>query len=85
MGTLAVVGKFELYFAIMAGMFVVEALSVIIQVSYFKKTGKRIFKMSPLHHHFELCGLSEREIVKRFAMASVIFSVIGYFLATGGH
>ncbi len=84
MGTLAVVGKFELYFAIIAGLFVMEALSVIIQVAYFKLTGERFFKMAPLHHHYELCGQGEEMIVKRFAMVSMLFTLLGILLASGG-
>lgn len=60
-------------------VYVAESLSVIIQVTYFKKTGKRIFKMSPIHHHFEMCGLSERKIVFMFSAVTVLLSVIGYF------
>ncbi len=84
MGILAVVGKFELYFAIIAGLFVVEALSVIIQVFYYKKTGERFFRMAPLHHHYELCGQSEEFIVKRFALVSMLFALLGVVLYTGG-
>ena len=84
MGTLAVVGKFELYFAIVAGLFVMEALSVIIQVWYYRKTGNRFFRMAPLHHHYELCGHSEEQIVKRFALVSMLFALLGYLLMTGG-
>ena len=84
MGTLAVVGKFELLFAIFAGIFVIEALSVIIQVMVYKKTGKRVFKMAPIHHHFELCGYSEETIVKYFAFMSMLFAFLGYLLLTGG-
>jgi len=74
LGALAVMGKFEIYLVIIGGVFVIEALSVIIQVISFKLTGKRVFKMSPIHHHFELCGYSEVNIVKGFAIASTIFS-----------
>lgn len=59
-------------------VYVAEALSVIIQVTYFKKTGKRIFKMSPIHHHFEMCGWSEKKIVAVFSLVTVILCVIGY-------
>ena len=84
MGTLAVIGKFELYFAIIAGLFVIEALSVIIQIVHFKLTGERFFKMAPLHHHYELCGDSEEMIVKRFAFVSMLFALLGVLLASGG-
>lgn len=80
LGTLAIMGKFELYLIILAGVFVVECLSVMIQVTSFKLTGKRVFKMSPIHHHFELCGFTERQIVKGFAIASCIFSVLAVLL-----
>ena len=76
LGTLAVLGRCELLLAIFAGVFVAETLSVILQVTSFKLTGKRIFKMSPIHHHFELCGHSEKRIVVEFAITSLIFSLI---------
>ena len=60
-------------------VYVAESLSVIIQVTYFKKTGKRIFKMSPIHHHFEMCGYSEKKIVLIFSLVTLILGVIGYF------
>jgi phospho-N-acetylmuramoyl-pentapeptide-transferase len=60
------------------GIFVIETLSVIIQVIYFKLTGgKRVFRMSPLHHHYELLGLDESKIVVRFWIIAAIFAVIG--------
>jgi len=59
--------------------YVMETLSVIIQVAWFKKTGKRIFKMSPIHHHFEMCGWSEVKIVTVFSLVTVVLCVIGYF------
>ena len=76
LGALAVVARCELLLAIFAGVFVAETLSVILQVTSFKLTGKRIFKMSPIHHHFELCGHSEKRIVIEFAITSLIFSLI---------
>ncbi len=85
MATLCVIGKFELILAIIAGVFVMEALSVIIQVWYFRKTGKRIFKMAPLHHHYELCGLTEEQIVKKFAVVSMLFALLGLLISTGGN
>ncbi len=84
MGTLAIVGRFELYFAIIAGLFVIEALSVIIQVINFKLTGERFFRMAPIHHHYELCGHKEEMIVKRFALVSMLFALLGVVLASGG-
>jgi phospho-N-acetylmuramoyl-pentapeptide-transferase len=65
---------------LIGGVFVAETLSVILQVTYFKRTGKRIFRMSPLHHHFELAGWSETTVTRRFAFASVVLSIIGAVL-----
>ena len=76
LGTLAVLGRCELLLAIFGGVFVAETLSVMLQVTSYKLTGKRIFKMSPIHHHFELCGHSEVRIVKEFALASLVLSAI---------
>lgn len=81
LGTLAVMGKFELLLVIIALMFIIETLSVIIQVTSFKLTGKRVFKMAPIHHHFELLGWSEKRIVATFAICSTIFSIIAVILA----
>ena len=80
LGTLAVMGRCELLLALFGGIFVIETLSVIIQVSSFKLTGKRVFKMSPIHHHFELCGHSEKRIVIEFTIASFIFSFLAVIL-----
>ena len=63
--------------AIVGGLFVVEALSVIIQVLYFKTTGRRVFLMAPIHHHFEKNGLAEPQIVIRFWIISLILALIG--------
>ncbi|MBR1908873.1 phospho-N-acetylmuramoyl-pentapeptide-transferase [bacterium] len=76
LGTLAVIGKFELWLIPIGIVFICETLSVMLQVLSFKTTGKRIFKMSPIHHHFELCGWSEKRIVVTFALVSAIFSII---------
>lgn len=76
LGTLAVLGRCELLLAIFGGVFVMETLSVILQVTSYKLTGKRIFKMSPIHHHFELCGHSELRIVKEFTTVSLIFAAL---------
>lgn len=81
LGTLAVVGKFEFWLIILAGVFVIETMSVILQVASFKTTGKRIFKMAPIHHHFELLGWNEKQIVVRFALFSAFFSLIAYLMA----
>ena len=60
---------------LVGGLFVVEGLSVIIQVSYFKMTGKRVFRMAPLHHHFELMGWKEPKIIIRFWIVAIIFAL----------
>lgn len=74
----AVVNGMTLFLAIAGLIYVIEALSVIIQVSYFKLTGKRVFKMSPLHHHFEMCGWSEIKIDLVFCLVTVIFSALAF-------
>lgn len=76
LGTLAVMGKFEFLLIFLAAVFVTETLSVIIQVTSFKTTGKRVFKMAPIHHHFELLGWNEKKIVIVFAIVSLICSMI---------
>jgi phospho-N-acetylmuramoyl-pentapeptide-transferase len=76
LGAVAVMTKQELMFIVAGGVFVVEALSVIIQVGYFKLTRKRIFRMAPIHHHFELGGLSEPKIIVRCWIISIILAVI---------
>lgn len=80
LGTLAILGRCELLLAIFAGVFVMEALSVIIQVMSFKLTGKRVFKMSPIHHHFELCGHSEKRIVIEFTVVSLLLAILAIVL-----
>ena len=70
----------EVAFLFIGLVYILETLSVIIQVAYFKKTGKRIFKMSPLHHHFELTGYGEVKTVYIFVIIAVISSAIGYFI-----
>jgi phospho-N-acetylmuramoyl-pentapeptide-transferase len=77
LGTIAVATKHEIVLAIVGGLFVVEAVSVIIQVASFKMTGKRIFLMAPIHHHFEKLGWKEPQIVIRFWIISVILALIG--------
>ncbi|MFA5581848.1 MAG: phospho-N-acetylmuramoyl-pentapeptide-transferase [Paracoccaceae bacterium] len=77
LGAIAVSTKHEIVLAIVGGLFVVEALSVIIQVLYFKRTGKRVFLMAPIHHHFEKQGWGEAQIVIRFWIISVILALIG--------
>lgn len=77
LGAIAVVTKHEIVLAIVGGIFVVEALSVIIQVFYFKATGKRVFLMAPIHHHFEKRGWAEPQIVIRFWIISLILALVG--------
>jgi len=77
LGAIAIVTKHELVLAIVGGLFVVEALSVIIQVLYFKRTGKRVFLMAPIHHHYEKKGWAEPTIVIRFWIISLILAMIG--------
>jgi len=72
----AVMMKLEFLLAIAGLIYVMEALSVIIQVAVFKKTGKRVFKMAPLHHHFELCGMSERKVVTMFWGLTLAFCLL---------
>ncbi|HPI39442.1 MAG TPA: phospho-N-acetylmuramoyl-pentapeptide-transferase [Pseudobdellovibrionaceae bacterium] len=76
LGVMAVLTKNEILMVLLGGVFVVEALSVISQVASFKLTGKRIFKMAPLHHHFELKGMSETKIIVRFWIISVLLAVL---------
>ncbi|MCG6885340.1 MAG: phospho-N-acetylmuramoyl-pentapeptide-transferase [Silicimonas sp.] len=77
LGAIAVAAKHEIVLAVIGGLFVVEALSVIIQVGYFKMTGNRVFLMAPIHHHFEKKGWSEPQIVIRFWIISLILALIG--------
>ncbi len=76
LGGMAVILRQEIILAIMGGVFVIEALSVIIQVTSFKLTGKRVFKMSPIHHHFELSGWAEPKIIVRFWIITLILVLI---------
>ncbi len=77
LGAIAVATKHEIVLAIIGGLFVVEALSVIIQVAYYKRTKKRVFLMAPIHHHFEKKGWAEPQIVIRFWIISLILAMIG--------
>lgn len=77
LGGIAVATKHEIVLAIVGGVFVAEALSVIIQVIYFKRTGKRVFLMAPIHHHYEKKGWAEPQIVIRFWIISLILAMIG--------
>ncbi|MEO0401347.1 MAG: phospho-N-acetylmuramoyl-pentapeptide-transferase [Pseudomonadota bacterium] len=77
LGAIAVAAKHEIVFAIVGGIFVAEALSVMIQVLYFKRTGKRVFLMAPIHHHYEKKGWAEPQIVIRFWIIALILAMIG--------
>jgi len=77
LGSIAVATKHELVLAIVGGLFVLEAVSVIVQVASFKLTGKRVFRMAPLHHHFEKKGWTEPQIVIRFWIISIVLALIG--------
>ncbi|MEK6247716.1 MAG: phospho-N-acetylmuramoyl-pentapeptide-transferase, partial [Planctomycetales bacterium] len=76
-GTIAVITKQEIVLVIVGGIFVMEALSVIVQVASFRLYGKRIFRMAPIHHHFELKGWPEPKIIVRFWIISIILALIG--------
>ena len=76
-GTIAVITKQEIVLVIVGGIFVMEALSVIAQVTSFRLYGKRIFRMAPIHHHFELKGWPEPKIIVRFWIISIILALIG--------
>lgn len=77
LGTIAIIVKHELVLIIIGGLFVLETLSVIIQVVSFKLTGKRVFKMAPIHHHFEKMGWAESTVVVRFWIIAVVLALIG--------
>jgi phospho-N-acetylmuramoyl-pentapeptide-transferase len=77
LGAIAVAAHHEIVLAIVGGLFVLEAASVIIQVFWFKRTGKRVFRMAPIHHHFEQKGWAESTVVIRFWIVSIILAVIG--------
>jgi phospho-N-acetylmuramoyl-pentapeptide-transferase len=77
LGAMAVAVKHEIVLAIIGGLFVVEALSVVVQVASFKLTGKRVFRMAPIHHHFEQLGWSEPQIVMRFWIVAFVLAMVG--------
>jgi len=77
LGATAVAIKHEIVLAIVGGLFVVEALSVVVQVASFKLTGKRVFRMAPIHHHFEQLGWSEPQIVMRFWIVAFVLAMVG--------
>jgi phospho-N-acetylmuramoyl-pentapeptide-transferase len=75
LGTVAILIKQELLLLVVGGVFVAEALSVIVQVASFKLTGQRVFRMAPLHHHFELVGWSEPKVISRFVIVAILFAL----------
>ena len=77
LAAIAIIVKHEIVLAIVGGLFVLETVSVIIQVISFKLTGKRIFKMAPIHHHFEKKGWAESTIVIRFWIIAIILALVG--------
>ena len=77
LGTIAVIVRQEVVLFIMGGIFVMETLSVMIQVASFKLTGKRVFRMAPIHHHFELKGWPEPRVIVRFWIITVILVLVG--------
>ena len=77
LGVVAVIVRQEIVLAIMGGIFVMETLSVMIQVASFKLTGRRVFRMAPIHHHFELKGWAEPKVIVRFWIITVILVLIG--------
>jgi phospho-N-acetylmuramoyl-pentapeptide-transferase len=76
-GAIAVATKHEIVLAIVGGLFVLETVSVIIQVAWFKRTGRRVFLMAPIHHHFEKLGWSEPTVVIRFWIVAVMLAMVG--------
>jgi phospho-N-acetylmuramoyl-pentapeptide-transferase len=76
LGTLAVITKQEIVLAVVGGIFVIETFSVMIQVVSFKLTGKRIFKMAPIHHHFEEKGWPEPKVIVRFWIVGIILAML---------
>ena len=77
LGAISVVAHHEIVLAIVGGLFVLEAASVIIQVFFYKRTGRRVFKMAPIHHHFEQMGWSEPTVVIRFWIISFVLALAG--------
>ena len=77
LGTVSVMTRHEILLAVVGGVFVVDALSVMIQVAYIRTTGRRFFKMAPVHHHFEQLGWKETTVVTRFWIAAFILGVLG--------
>ncbi|MFM7703100.1 MAG: phospho-N-acetylmuramoyl-pentapeptide-transferase, partial [Alphaproteobacteria bacterium] len=80
LGLIAIICKQEFIFLIISSLFIIEALSVIIQVGSYKIRKKRVFLMAPIHHHFEKLGWSEQKVVFRFWLTSLIFAIIGILI-----
>jgi phospho-N-acetylmuramoyl-pentapeptide-transferase len=78
LGTLAVMTKNELLSLVLCGVFVIEAVSVILQVAFFKMTGRRIFLMAPIHHHFEKKGWPEPRVIVRFWIISIMLALVSF-------
>ena len=76
-GSIAVATRHEIVLGVIGGLFVAETLSVIIQVAWFKRTGRRVFLMAPIHHHFEKLGWSESTVVIRFWIVSLVLALLG--------
>jgi phospho-N-acetylmuramoyl-pentapeptide-transferase len=84
LGALVILGHIEMWITLLGSIYILEALSVILQVISFKTTGKRIFRMSPLHHHFELCGMKETQVVYSFVTFQFFCCVMAVFLYNRG-
>jgi len=83
LAAMAVLTKTEFLLVIVGAVYVIEVISVILQVLSFRLTGKRIFKMAPLHHHFELLGWSEGQVLRLFWGAALLFTILGWFALPG--
>ena len=77
LGVVSLIIKKEVLLLVLGGVFVIEGLSVVIQVASFKLTGRRVFRMAPLHHHFELTGWPESRVVTRFWILGALFALLG--------
>ncbi len=77
LGAIGILSRTALFLPIIGGIFVAESLSVIIQVLFFKATGKRVLRMSPLHHHYELGGMLESKVVIRFWIVGILLALLG--------
>jgi phospho-N-acetylmuramoyl-pentapeptide-transferase len=77
LGTVAVITNHEIVLLVIGGLFVLETVSVIVQVASFKLTGKRVFRMAPLHHHFEQKGWAESTVVIRFWIIAIVLALVG--------